>query len=102
MPEPGTAPSTRPPLKQRLQTLMVEYGQVALVVYLAIFALALIGFATAIRMGVNVHGAGATAGTWAAAYVATKVTQPLRIMATLAVTPLVMKLLPRKKPRKES
>jgi hypothetical protein len=99
MSEPLPAPSTRPPLRKRLQTLMVEYGQLALVVYLTIFALVLVGFVLAIQLGVKVQGAGATAGTWAAAYIATKITQPLRIMATLAVTPLVMRLLPRRKPR---
>jgi hypothetical protein len=80
---------------------MVEYGLFALVVYLAIFTLVLFGFVLAIRMGIKVQGAGATAGTWAAAYVATKLTQPLRIMATLALTPLVVRLLPRKKPRRQ-
>ncbi len=84
-----------------MSTLMVEYGQLALVVYLAIFALVLFGFVLAIQMGIKVQGAGATAGMWAAAYVATKLTQPLRIMATLALTPLVMRLLPRKKPRRD-
>jgi hypothetical protein len=88
---------TRVSLKERLQTLMVEFGTLALVVYLAIFALVLIGFVLAIRIGVKVESAGATAGTWAAAYVATKLTQPLRILATLAVTPVAMKLLPQKK-----
>ncbi|MBN1605565.1 MAG: hypothetical protein JW940_02975 [Polyangiaceae bacterium] len=101
MPESAQASSTRRPLKERLQTLIVQYGQLALVVYLAIFALVLLGFVLAIRMGIKVQGAGATAGTWAAAYVATKLTQPLRIMATLALTPLVMRLWPRRKPRKE-
>jgi hypothetical protein len=92
------ASSTRPPLKERLRTLMVEYGKLALVVYLAIFALVLFGFVLAIRMGIPVRGAGATAGTWAAAYVATKLTQPLRIMATLVLTPLVIRWMPRRKP----
>ena len=88
---------TRVPLKQRLQALILEFGQLALVVYLVIFALVLVGFVLAIRMGVKVEGAGATAGTWVAAYVATKLTQPLRILATLTVTPLAMKLLPQRK-----
>jgi hypothetical protein len=92
-------PSTRVPLKERLQALMLEFGKLALVVYLVIFALMLLGFVLAIRMGVKVESAGATVGTWAAAYVATKLAQPLRILATLAVTPVVMKLLPQKKKR---
>lgn len=98
MTTPVPAPSKRPPLKERLKTLMIEYGQWALVIYLAIFAVVLVGFVLAIRMGFEVEGAGATAGTWAAAYVATKVVQPLRIMATLALTPLVVRFIPRRKP----
>ena len=100
MSDSAPTPSARPPLKERLQKLIVDYGQLALAVYLAIFALVLVGFVLAIQMGITVRGAGATAGTWAAAYVATKLTQPLRIMATLALTPLVMRLLRRKNPRK--
>jgi hypothetical protein len=84
---PGT-----PPLKERLQKLLVEYGSLGLWVYFVIFALVLVSFATLIKLGVDVDGAGAagTAGTWGAAWVATKLTQPLRIVATLVVTPVVM------------
>jgi hypothetical protein len=31
-------------------------------------------------------------GTWTAAYIMTKIVQPLRIIATLAVTPFIAKL----------
>jgi hypothetical protein len=82
----------RPPLKERLRQALIEYGSLALWVYFAIFALVLIGFATAIRLGVKVEGTAGTAGTWGAAYVATKLTQPLRILATLAVTPIVVRV----------
>jgi hypothetical protein len=82
---PGT-----PPLKERLQKLLVEYGSLGLWVYFVIFALVLVSFATAIKLGVEVEGAAGTAGTWGAAWVATKLTQPLRILATLVVTPVVM------------
>lgn len=79
-------------MKERLQKLLVEYGSLGLWVYFAIFALVLIGFALAIQLGVDVDGAAGTAGTWGAAYVATKLTQPLRILATLVVTPLVVRV----------
>lgn len=88
--------AARPPLKARFQSLLVEYGKTAFVVYFAIFALVLVGFAIAIQMGVHVDSASGTFGTWGAAYVATKLAQPLRILATLAVTPFVVKLLSRK------
>lgn len=81
------------PLKVRIEQHLAEYGPVALGVYFTIFAVVLIGFALAIRMGLA-KAAGAsstmnTVGTWGAAWVATKLTQPLRIVVTLAVTPLV-------------
>jgi len=88
---------TKVPLSERLKTLMAEYGSVALWVYFAIFALVLGGFALAMSLGFHVKGGALTAGTWGAAYVATKLTQPLRILATLVLTPIVMKVLRLKK-----
>ena len=64
----------------------------ALVVYLSIFAGVLAAFWFAIRLGWQPESVAGSAGTLAAAYVATKVTQPLRIAATLVLTPLVAKL----------
>jgi len=61
-----------------------QYGPVAIVTYLAIFALVFAGFAVAISMGVPVDSAGGTAGILGAAYVATKLTQPLRSGASQA------------------
>ena len=93
---PNTAPSpNKPPLKDRLKQLMVEYGSLALWVYFGIFAIVLVGFALAIRFGMNVESAAGTAGVWGAAWLSTKLTQPLRILATLALTPLVMQVLRR-------
>lgn len=78
---------------------MTEYGQLAFYVYFAIFAIVIVGFALAIRLGFRSEGAAATAGTWGAAWVATKLTQPLRIAATLVLTPVIGGLLrKRKKP----
>ena len=68
---------------------MAEYGRIAIFVYLAIFAASLVGFATAIEMGFEVDGAAATTGLWGAAWLATKVIQPLRIGGTLVLTPIV-------------
>jgi hypothetical protein len=73
----------------RLQTLLVEYGSIALWVYFIIFAIVLFGLALALRFGIKIHGLAGTAGIWAGAYVGTKLCQPLRILATLALTPAV-------------
>jgi len=79
-------------MRKRLESLLAEYGTVAIVIYLVIFALTLTGFFLAIRMGWRTSSAGGQAGTLAAAWIATKLTQPLRIGATLVLTPLVAKL----------
>jgi hypothetical protein len=84
--------------RERLKKLLGEYGKLALYVYLAVFVVVLVGFALAIQMGIKVDSAAGKAGVWGAAWVATKVTQPLRILATLALTPLLAQLLRRRKP----
>ena len=95
---PPTTPNA-PPLKDRLKHLMVEYGSLAIWVYFAIFLLVLVGFAVAIRSGMKVESAVGTAGVWGAAWVSTKLTQPLRILATLVLTPFVMRVARRIKGR---
>jgi hypothetical protein len=85
-------------MRKTTKDLLAEYGAVALVVYLSIFALVLAGFWTAIRLGWRTDSAAGTMGTLAAAYVATKVTQPLRIGATLVLTPLLAKAYDRVRP----
>jgi hypothetical protein len=76
----------------RFRTLFVEYGVIAIAVHYVIFALVIVGFWAAIRAGWQPTGTAGNVGTWTAAYVATKVTQPLRIIATLAVTPFIAKI----------
>jgi hypothetical protein len=68
---------------------MTEYGSLALYVYFIIFAIVLVSFALAIQLGFKTDSTAGTAGTWGAAWVATKLTQPLRIGATLVLTPII-------------
>ena len=79
-------------LLQKFKHLLVEYGVTALVVHYVIFALVIVGFWAAIRMGWQPASAVGSVGTWTAAYIMTKIVQPLRIIATLAVTPFIAKL----------
>ena len=74
---------------EKLKALLAEYGRVAIWTYFAIFALVLLGFVLAIAYGFQVESAKGGAGVLGAAYLATKATQPLRIAATLALTPLI-------------
>jgi hypothetical protein len=81
--------------RERLKRLLAEYGRVAIWTYFALFVLVLAGFALAIAWGVQVESGKGGAGVLGAAYVATKLSQPLRIAATLALTPIVARLLKR-------
>lgn len=87
---------------ERVKALMAEYGPLALVVYLGTFVVAMAGFSTALVLGAQVDSAAGTAGTLGAAWLATKATQPVRIAATLGLTPLVAKLWRRLRPAAEA
>jgi hypothetical protein len=78
-------------MRKRLESILAEYGTVAIVVYFAIFFATLAGFFVAIRMGWRASSTGGQAGTLAAAWIATKLTQPVRIAVTLVLTPLLAK-----------
>jgi len=85
---PPAAPVKRT-LKQRLQAHMGEYGKIALYTYLVLSLSAIIGFSIAIGMGVSPSSASGVLGVIGAGWVAAKATMPLRILATLGLTPLV-------------
>lgn len=85
-------------LLTKFRNLIVEYGVIALVVHYVIFVAVIVGFWAAIRSGWQPTSTAGSMGTWAAAYVAAKLTQPIRIIATLALTPFVAKLYERVRP----
>jgi hypothetical protein len=86
--------SSKISMKQRLQDHLAEYGGIALVIFLAIFALTYLGFFVAIKSGIDVgDSAAGSTGTLLAAWFATKLTLPIRIGATFALTPLAASLL---------
>ena len=89
-----------PPVKKTVQNLLAEYGTVAVVVYFVIFFAVLGGFWLAIRLGWQPTSAAGSVGTFAAAYIATKLTQPLRIGATLVITPLIARVYERMRGRR--
>ena len=79
--------------REKLKSLLAEYGNVALGTYIVIWLLTLAGFAVAISMGMRVEGAASGAGLLGATWLATKLTQPFRIAGTLALTPIVAAVL---------
>ena len=79
-------------MHEKRKTLLAEHGRVAATLYFTLFFLTWGGFALAITYGFEPEGAAAGAGGTTASYIATKVTQPLRIGATLVVTPFATRL----------
>jgi hypothetical protein len=92
-------------MRKTLKHIVSEYGTIALALYLLIFALVLGGTWLGLLAGWAPASAGGTAGTLAAAYIITKLTQPLRIGATVLLTPVIARLWERarsKRPRRVS
>jgi hypothetical protein len=80
--------------RDKLKLLLEEYGRIVLWVYLVIWLIVLAGFALAISAGFNVKSASTSGlGVLGAAWLATKLTQPLRIAGTLALTPVIAAVL---------
>lgn len=77
---------------QRFKRVVAEYGVIALVIHYAIFALVIAGAYLALRGGWEPTGRIAGLGTWAAAYVVAKLTQPVRIVATIVLAPIAARL----------
>src|SRR5690242_9366636 len=73
-------------MRKTLKNVFAEYGAIAVVVYLSLFAIVLVGSYFAIRLGWTPGGAAGQAGAWTAAYIVTKIAQPLRIGATVLIT----------------
>ncbi|MEO7502123.1 MAG: hypothetical protein ABIW94_05765 [Gemmatimonadaceae bacterium] len=76
-------------MRTTLKQVFAEYGAIAVVLYLVLFTVVMIGAYLAIRLGWAPGGVTGQAGAWTAAYIITKLTQPLRIAATVALTALI-------------
>lgn len=74
---------------QSFKRVIAEYGVVALVIHYIIFGVVITGAYLAMRAGWQPSSRIAGVGTWAAAYVVAKLTQPVRLIATVALTPVV-------------
>ncbi len=84
-------------MRKTLKNILAEYGAIAVFIYLTLFAIVFVGAYFAIRLGWNPSSSAGNAGAWTAAYIVTKITQPLRIGATVLMTTFVGKMLDRKK-----
>ena len=89
-------------MRKTLKIVLAEYGTIAVVVYLALFTIVLVGSYFAIRLGWSPGGVAGQAGAWTAAYVVTKIAQPLRIAATVLITTFLGKFWENRKSAGES
>ncbi|HEY0243533.1 MAG TPA: hypothetical protein VGC52_12790 [Gemmatimonadaceae bacterium] len=89
-------------MRKTLKNILAEYGMIAVVVYLTLFAIVFVGSYFAIRLGWTPGSAAGQAGAWTAAYLVTKVAQPLRIAATVLITTFLGKLWENRKAAKEA
>jgi hypothetical protein len=87
-------------LKERLQAHFAEYGRVAIWTYLTLSILTIAGFSIAIGVGFSPSSTSGVFGVIGAGWVAAKATMPLRILATLGLTPLIAALIKRYKKSK--
>ncbi|MBX5483282.1 MAG: DUF1279 domain-containing protein [Myxococcaceae bacterium] len=97
--EPST-PGTKPSAREKLKRLFEEYGLVAIGVFVVIWVLVLGGLYLAVKFGWKPESAAGEAGTFGVAYIAFRFTLPLRIGATVVLTPVVARVLERFKLRK--
>ena len=76
-------------MRNTLRRVLLTYGMTGLIIYLALHMIVLFAFAAAIYLGWRPSTITGHAGTWAAAYVLTKLTIPLRLALTAIMTPMV-------------
>jgi hypothetical protein len=89
-------------MRKTLKNILAEYGMIAVVVYLSLFTIVFVGSYFAIRLGWTPGSAAGQAGAWTAAYLVTKVAQPLRIAATVLITTFLGKLWENRKAAKQA
>lgn len=82
-------PPAKRTLKERLTAQFNEYGKIAIITYFTISILAIVGFSIAIGIGYQPSTATGVFGVIFAGWIAAKATLPIRLVITLAITPVV-------------
>lgn len=97
LPQDPAAPPKKRSLKERLKEQFDQYGKIAIIVYLSLSLIAIVGFSIAIGAGVEPSDATGFLGVIVAGWLAAKATMPIRILITLGITPPIAALVVRKK-----
>src|ERR1700742_1481322 len=82
-------------MRKKLGDVLAEYGVIAIVLYLAMFVLVLVGAYFALSAGWRPSGVAAKGGTWALAWIIAKLTTPFRLAAAVALSPIVARVVDR-------
>ena len=88
-------------LKERLAKQFADYPRIALYTYLALSLLTIAGFSIAIAIGAQPSSATGVLGVLGAGWLAAKATMPLRILAVLAITPVIAAIMKKLRPADE-
>ncbi|HEY4058531.1 MAG TPA: hypothetical protein VGM39_18085 [Kofleriaceae bacterium] len=96
-PEGSSTEEKKPSLKVRLKRLIADYGNVAIFTYLGFSLIAVATFSIIIGLGFGAESSSGIFATIVAGWLAAKVTVPLRIIGTLALTPIIGTWLKRRK-----
>jgi len=99
--EETSPPVNKLSFKDRFQSLLAEWGPLFVVVWFGLFAIVLMGFVLAIKFGFKSESTAGEMGILGAAYIATQLTKPLRIAATVIITPALGAFLKRFRRSKE-
>lgn len=99
-PPPDAAPAATPPkagLRAKLKGFFDEYGVLGIVVFGVVSALTLAGTVAAAAWAVPADSAAVKAGAFAVGYLGYRATLPLRVACSFALTPLVARVVRRRK-----
>lgn len=94
-----TPPARKLTLKERLTAHFAEYGRVAVITYLVISLLTIVGFSVAIGIGAQPSTATGVFGVIGAGWLAAKATMPIRILIVLGITPVISAVVQRRRQR---
>ena len=87
-------------MRKKFTAVLTEYGVIAVILYFAMFFAVLFGAYFALKAGWTPKGFAAETGRWVVAYGIAKLSTPIRLAATVALSPLVARVWDRLRGRK--
>lgn len=79
-------------MRKKFTEVLTEYGVIAVILYFAMFFAVLFGAYFALKAGWTPKGFAAETGRWVVAYGIAKLSTPIRLAATVALSPLIARI----------